>query len=270
MSAAAAGERRATPLRVALGEYDTGWHDPAGSLERAADVVERAAAAGAGLVLLPEMSTTGFTMESAAWAEPLSGPSVERLGSLARRSGVHLLAGVATRCDEQGQECFFNSALLFGADGELKSEYRKQRLFAYAGEHQHYSEGAGPVIFEVDGVRIAPFICFDLRFPELFRSVAPQVDAVALIASWPAARRMHWDALVHARAIENQCYFVAVNRSGEGGGLAYDGGSVAYDPWGDRLADTASAPGEIPVVEIDPAEVTRIRSRYPFVQDQRG
>jgi predicted amidohydrolase len=88
-----------------------------------------------------------------------------------------------------------------------------------------------------------------------------------LVATWPASRRAHWDVLVRARAIENQCYVVAVNRSGEGGGLDYDGGSVAYDPWGDPVGKAAE--GGLLVASIDPAEVTRVRSRYPFVEDRR-
>jgi predicted amidohydrolase len=253
---------------VALGEYDTGWHDPAGSLARAAGVVERAAAAGAGLVVLPEMCTTGFTMESAEHAEPLAGPSVTGLAELARRHGVHLLAGVATRApSDGGGERFHNSALLFGPDGALAAEYRKQRLFAFAGEHECYAAGEAPTVARVGGVRIAPFICFDLRFPELFRAIAPRVDALVLVANWPASRRAHWDVLVRARAIENQCYVVAVNRSGEGGGQEYDGGSVAYDPWGEPVAE--STDGGLLVARIDPAEVTRVRSRWPFVEDRR-
>ncbi|MBB4638879.1 nitrilase-related carbon-nitrogen hydrolase [Longimicrobium terrae] len=249
------------PLRVALGEYDTGWHDPAASLARAAEVVARAAEAGARLVALPEMCTTGFTMESAAQAEALTGPSVAALADLARRHAVHLLAGVSTRRATADGEAFFNSALLFGPDGELRAEYRKQRLFGYAGEREAYSAGEGPLVVEVDGVKLAVFICYDLRFPELFRAVSPGVDGIVLIANWPAARRPHWDVLVRARAIENQCYFVAVNRTGSGGGLDYDGGSVAYDPWGDPL------PGLL--ADVDPAEVTRVRDRYPFVTDLR-
>jgi predicted amidohydrolase len=265
------GERSVdgSPLRVALGEYDTGWHDPAGSLARAAGVVERAAAAGAELVVLPEMCTTGFTMESAARAEPPDGPSAAVLAELARGHGVHLLAGVATRApSDGGGERFHNSALLFRPDGALAAEYRKQRLFAIAGEHECYAAGDAPVVVRVGGVRIAPFICFDLRFPELFRAVAPRVDALVLVANWPASRRAHWDVLVRARAIENQCYVVAVNRSGVGGGLEYDGGSVAYDPWGEPVAEAAD--GGLLVARIDPAEVTRVRSRYPFVEDRRA
>src|SRR5690606_11137885 len=147
-------------LRVALGEYDIGWHDPSLSLSRAAALAERAAEAGAELVVLPEMCTTGFTMRPAEQAEPLSGPGDAGLAGVAARSGVHLLAGVATRTAEGGRERYHNSALLFGPDGSLRAEYRKQRLFAYAGEHEAYSAGGAGTVWEVAGVRIAPFICY--------------------------------------------------------------------------------------------------------------
>jgi omega-amidase len=255
-------------LRVALGEYDTGWHDPACSLARAERVVERAAAAGAHLVALPEMCTTGFTMDSAAQAEPADGRSARALARLAQRNAVHLLAGVATRAVEEGEEAFFNSALLFGPDGAPAPEYRKQKLFAFAEEHRFYRPGGAPVVHRIGAVRFAPLICFDLRFPELFRAVAPEVDAVVLIANWPESRRSHWDVLVRARAIENQCYVVAVNRIGEGGGLEYRGGSVAYDPWGERVDEAGEGEGPR-IASIDPEEVTRIRSRFPFAEDRR-
>jgi omega-amidase len=264
------GNAEAAPLRVALGEYDTGWHDPELSLARARDVVERATAAGAQLVVLPEMAATGFTMESARMAEPLSGPAASAFAALARTHGVHLLAGVATRAPDGAGEAFYNSALLFAPDGALVAEYRKQRLFRYAREQDAYAAGDAPLVAVVNGVRIAPFICFDLRFPELFRAVSAEVDAIVLIANWPAARRAHWDVLVRARAIENQCYMVAVNRTGEGGGLAYDGGSVAYDPWGDPLLSAVGVDAGVRCVEVDPRVVTRIRSRYPFVEDRRA
>ena len=251
-------------LQVALGEYDTGWHDPAASLDRAARFVDEAAANGADVVVLPEMCTTGFTMESAERCEPLDGPSVTRLREIARSSAVHLLAGVATReRGDDGEAHFFNSALLIDPAGELAGHYRKQKLFVYAKEERYYTPGDRAVTVEVKGVRLGLFICFDLRYPELFREVAPVVDGMLMIASWPASRRLHWDALSHARAIENQCYFVAVNRTGEGGGLLYDGGSAAYDPWGERLG------GGGDIVTLDPARVSEVRSRYPFVEDRR-
>jgi omega-amidase len=254
-------------LRVALGEYDTGWHDPAGSLARAERVVQDAARGGAQLVVLPEMCTTGFTMDAAGQAEPVDGPSVQALGRIAAEAGVQLLAGVALRECVNGKERAVNGALLFGETGTLRSIYRKQRVFGYAGEHETYTPGTEPVIETVHGVRVAPFICYDLRFPELFRRVARDADVMVVIANWPARRRAHWDALIRARAIENQCYVVAVNRRGEGGGLSYDGGSAAYDPWGELLATSGDS---IAVVEIDPARVQAVRAEYPFLRDYHG
>lgn len=199
-------------MRLALGEYDTGWQNPQISLDRAADLVGRAAAAGARLLVLPEMCPSGFTMDSARFAEPLDGRSATRLAGLARDSGIWILAGMATRRTGRA----YNSALLLNPSGQLAAAYDKQKVFDYAGEGASYTAGEGPVVFEVDGVRLSPFVCFDLRFPELFRAVGVYVDVLLVIANWPAARQMHWDVLLPARAIENQAYLVGVNRTGRG------------------------------------------------------
>jgi predicted amidohydrolase len=215
------------------------------------------------------MCTTGFTMEPATFAEPLSGPSVTALAAMTRDAGVHVLAGVATAAGNASEPAFYNSALLFDRSGAVIAEYRKQRLFGYAGETDSYASGTAPLMTTIGRVRIAPLICFDLRFPELFRAIGPRVDAIVLIASWPASRQSHWDVLTRARAIENQCYIVAVNRTGEGGGIEYAGGSIAYDPWGERVAGRIVPGAAHEIIEIDPARVTAVRSRSPFTEDLR-
>jgi predicted amidohydrolase len=251
------------PLRVALGEYDTGWHDPARALERAGAVVRAAEAAGAGLVVLPEMCTTGFTMDPAQ-AEAIDGPSVRGLSRLAVESRTNVLAGVAIREREGDADRAVNMALLLGADGQRRATYRKQRVFAYAGEDAVYTPGREAVVTTLSGVRIAPFICYDLRFPELFRAVAREVDLMVVLANWPASRREHWDALIRARAIENQCYVVAVNRTGEGGGIVYDGGSAAFDPWGTSVGSREDG---VQYADVDPARVRAVREEFPFLRD---
>jgi len=247
-------------LRVALGEYDTGWQEPGLSLARATDVVAGAARLHARLIVLPEMCTTGFTMDAERWAEPVDGPGPEALAALARTHGVWIVAGLALH--EEPPPRAVNAAVLFDPTGAVGSIYRKQRLFAYGGEHEHYVAGDAPVTPTVEGVRLGLFVCYDLRFPELFRAVAPDIDAAIVIANWPERRRAHWDVLTRARAIENQCYLVAVNRTGLGGDTTYDGGSVAFDPWGESVGI-----GMPRVVDIDPARVHRVRSRYPFLRD---
>jgi predicted amidohydrolase len=255
---------RGGALRVALGEYDSGWHDPESSLRAADALVRRAAANGARLVVLPEMTTTGFTMD-VEQATPLDGGHAARLAALASAHGVWLVASVAATEGEGRRRRAVNAAIVADPAGELRAVYRKQKLFAYAGEHEHYAAGEEPVVTTIEGVRVAPLICYDLRFPELFRAVARDVDAFLLVANWPAARRAHWDVLTRARAIENQAFVVAVNRTGKAGGLEYDGGSVAYDPWGDRLAIS----GDPAIVTIDPARVAEIRKKFPFLEDMQ-
>jgi len=257
----------ATPsLRAALGEYDTGWHDPATSVRRAKEVIAAAARLKARVVVLPEMCTTGFTMEGSQWAEGLGAPggASAALAAAAHEYHVWVLAGLALR--ETSPARLVNAAVLFDPVGSIAAVYRKQRLFAYSGEHEVYTAGDGPVVVTIEGARLGLFVCYDLRFPELFRAVAPEIDAAIIIANWPERRRAHWDVLTRARAIENQCYVVAVNRIGIGDGVEYDGGSVAYDPWGEPLG--IGGGGNAPrVVDIDPQRVKLVRARYPFLRE---
>jgi omega-amidase len=255
------GPRTESTVRIALGEYDVGWQNPALSLARAEAIVRDASARGAQLVVLPEMCATGFTMDAEQWAEPLAGDRAERLRAAARDAGVWIIAGLATR-DADGAR---NAAVVLDPTGEMEAVYYKQKLFGYGGEDVPYKSGDEPVAVTIGGVRLSPFICYDLRFPELFRAVARDVDAIVLIANWPTARRAHWDVLVRARAIENQCYMIAVNRTGEGGGITYNGGSAAYDPWGESLI--ASGSQSVQIVEVRTAEVERIRRKFPFLED---
>jgi omega-amidase len=253
-------------VSIALAQFDTGWHDPPAVLRKVREHAARAARNGARLMVLPEMSTTGFTMDNSQ-AEPLDGPSARGIAAIAADSGINILAGLATRERNGDRDRHFNSAMLFSTDGRMTSEYRKQKLFAFAGEDESYERGHSPSVFEIDGVRMAPFICYDLRFPELFRAVAPSSDVLILIANWPARRRDHWDVMVRARAIENLAYMVAVNRTGEGGGIAYDGGSAVYSPWGELIISAGCALDSTTVVEVSAARVAAVRAEYPFLSD---
>jgi predicted amidohydrolase len=262
VSALPATERPDVKLRVALGEYDTGWHQPDGSLNRASICVQRAASTGARLVVLPEMCATGFTMKPEEWAEKTSGPIFTRLSKMAERSDVWIIAGIAMQ-DATG---YRNVAAVFDPHGDLVGTYAKQRVFAFAGEHEHYAPGSAPLIVDIDGVRVSPFVCYDIRFPELFRAAAPHADLLVVIANWPAVRRTHWDALLPARAIENLAYVAGVNRTGQGGDIQYDGGSAAYDPWGEPAA-VRLAVASPSVVDVSTARVASIRQKYPFLED---
>jgi omega-amidase len=187
------------------------------------------------------------------------------LSTLAAIHDVWLMAGIAMRSDEG----YTNVAAVFNPEGSLVATYAKQRLFTFAGEDEHYLAGIIPVVIDIDGVRVSPFVCYDLRFPELFRGAAPWSDLIVVIANWPAARRPHWDALLPARAIENLAYVAGVNRTGIADGITYDGGSAAYDPWGAPVAQRMAVASPS-VVDVSTARVASIRTKYPFLDDLVG
>ena len=254
-------------ITVALAEYDTGWHSPEASVAAATRVATHASAFGARLVVMPEMATTGFTMDTSR-AVTHDSREVTMLRGIASRLGIWLVVGVALReTDADGAPCVHNAALAIDAAGEIVAIHRKQRMFAFAGEDAAYRAGTDSTTVTIDGVRFGLFVCYELRFPELFADVASDVDAMIVIANWPASRRAHWDALLRARAIENQCAMIGVNRTGIAGGLTYDGGSAAFDAWGDRI-DPAT-PGGVRIVTVDAGKVATVRERFPFLRDRR-
>lgn len=161
----------------------------------------------------------------------------------------------------------FNMAILASPGGEI-SRYAKIHPFSPAGEARHYAAGDRVVTWPVDGVRVTPFICYDLRFPDAFRVAAADTDLYAVVANWPDARREHWRTLLRARAIENQCYVAGVNRIGEGGKLRYAGDSAVIDPMGRVLVEGADD-DLILFADIEPETVAEARARFPFLSDRR-
>lgn len=255
----------ATKLTIAAVQHDIVWESPQANLEARGRDAAAAASRGARLVLFSEMFATGFSMAAARLAEPPGGPTESFLSAAARRLKVWCAGSLPHRTP--GFERPTNRLLLAGPHGELHG-YSKMRPFSFAGEHEHYSAGTQALTVGVDGVRITPFICYDLRFGELFRGPAADTDCYVVVANWPAARRSHWTALLRARAIENQAYVVGVNRIGaDGNGHAYSGDSVVFDPLGERVAAADDAAGLL-FAEINPEMVADVRRRFPFLADR--
>jgi predicted amidohydrolase len=147
-------------------------------------------------------------------------------------------------------------------------KYAKIHPFSFAGEDKVYTAGDRVVTVEVEGVRVTPLVCYDLRFPEPFRTAAAETDLFVLVANWPDQRREHWRTLLRARAIENQAYVVGVNRAGEGHGLRYAGDSAAVSPLGETLAE-ADDREQVIFADIDPDVVGKLRARFPALDDRR-
>jgi predicted amidohydrolase len=253
-------------VKVAGVQHDVVWEDRTATLARLEPQLAAAAGLGARLVVLTEMFPVGFSMEPERMAEAEDGPSTAFLRSQAAALGVWLAGSIPIHPSGGGRPV--NRFILAGPGGELE-HYDKLHPFSYSGEHEHYAAGTGRVTFTVEGVRVTPFVCYDLRFADEFWAEAPGTDCYVVVANWPAARRAHWQALLVARAIENQAYVVGVNRVGEGGGLSYAGDSRIVDPLGEVLA--AGAGGEtILLADVDPAVVAETRKRYPFLADRRA
>ncbi|HEX2073065.1 MAG TPA: nitrilase-related carbon-nitrogen hydrolase [Geodermatophilus sp.] len=253
-------------MRIAALQHDIVWEDRAANFERLAPQVARAAGAGAELVLLAETFSTGFSMTPGI-GEPEGGPSARFLADRAAEHGIW----VGGSCPEVAAdgELPYNSFVLAGPDGTVH-RYRKLHPFTHGGERERFRAGEKPVILEIGGLRITPFICYDLRFADVFWRAAPETDVYLVVANWPAARRHHWQTLLQARAIENQAYVVGCNRVGTAGdGTAHAGDSRIVSPMGELLA-TAAGTETLVLADVDPAEVAATRDRFRFLADRRG
>ncbi len=183
------------------------------------------------LIILPEMFTTGFSMNVVSLAQDMTGSAVKWLREKSRQKNVDIVGSIIVR--EDGK--IFNRLIWSKSQGEIFT-YDKRHLFRMAGEEKVYSAGHQNITVELQGWKIRPFICYDLRFPVWTRNIENLYDAAIFIANWPARRSWHWKLLLQARAVENQCYVIGVNRVGtDGKGHLYSGDSSVIDPWGNVI-----------------------------------
>lgn len=253
-------------MKIAAFQMDMAWEDRASNYQKVARYARRARELGTSLLVLPEMFATGFSRDLSVTAEALDGPTISFLRELARELDLALVGGLVLW--DQAHERGLNVSAAIAPDGEIQAIYAKTHLFSMAGEHKHHLAGDRPVLFEHQGLRCACLVCYDLRFPELFRLVAGEVDLFMVIASWPRPRQRNWDILLPARAVENQAWVVGVNRVGLGDGMEYTGGSGIWDPLGERVA-WAQDHEELILADIDRDRIGEIRRKMPFLADRR-
>jgi predicted amidohydrolase len=263
-------------LRVACVQLNT-RDDVAANVAAASSLVEEAAAAGARLVALPETwAFKGGREGILASAEPVEGPCNAALATLAARHGLYLLAGsIYEPAGEPGH--VYNTSALFGPDGALRAVYRKVHLFDAVSAGVVYREsdellpGDELVTAQVDGVQVGLSICYDLRFPELFRALALRGARLLLV---PAAftthtGAAHWELLLRARAVENGCFVVAPDQVGEHlPGRGCWGHSMIVDPWGTVLAEQSQGTG-VCVADLDLTRVDEVRAQLPGLAGRR-
>lgn len=269
------------PLTLSLIQTATRWHDPAAN-RLLFEVWLAQVPADTDLVVLPEMFSTGFTMASADIAEDMAEDREDSiltwLGEQARLHDKTLCGSLVAA--EDGR--YFNR-FVWMPPGGSPVFYDKRHRFRMAGEHLHYAAGSRRVIVECNGWRILPLVCYDLRFPVWLRNRRQgdaqsyhnnhddnhelEYDLLLCVANWPAARRIAWQTLLRARAIENLCYSAGVNVIGtDGNGVAYSGDSGVYGPEGQQLLDAASGAGVF-TATLDGEALHTYRDGFPAWQD---
>jgi predicted amidohydrolase len=247
-------------------QTDIVWEDKKANYSRVHALLAAARIPKGSLVALPEMFATGFTMNVGTAAESADGPTAHFLAEEARNLGVFLMGGLVTATPRgRGR----NQAVVFGPDGTELARYTKIQPFTLGGESAHYEAGNGVVTLACGGAMLAPFVCYDLRFPEVFRVATRRgAEILVVIANWPVKRIQHWVTLLQARAVENQCYVAGVNRCGEDPELSYSGRTIIVGPSGDILADAGDTERVISA-ELDLPGLRALREGLPFLKDMR-
>lgn len=247
-------------MNVSLIQTTLAWEDAAANRAHFTALIHTIATTD--LIVLPEMFTSGFTMNPAAVAEAPNGPTVQWMQHTAQQKNCAVTGSLAIKDGDN----YYNRLFFVFPDGSMKT-YNKRHLFSYADEHKHYTKGAEKLIVDYKGWRICPLVCYDLRFPVFARNVE-EYDILLYVANWPQVRTFAWDALLKARAIENLSYTIGVNRIGtDGNDFPYSGHSQALDPLGAYLLEPTEADGVF-TVQIDKEVLEATRTRFAFLNDK--
>lgn len=253
------------PMKVYGVQYDIVWEDQPANCQKVRAMIAQECPESGSLVVLPEMFATGFSNNIEATA--VTEATLEILRGIAREYGVHVLAGAVSAGVDGGKAT--NESIVIDPGGETICRYIKQQPFNLGGEGDAYEAGTEHKLFEWHGVKVAPFVCYDLRFPERFRPAAADgAELITVIASWPDKRVHHWVHLLQARAIENQCYVVGVNRIGQDPNHNHTGRSVIVDYTGAIIADAESDQGII-FTNLDIETQRNYRQGLPFLKDMK-
>lgn len=248
-------------MKIILLQTDICWADPASNMIHMGKVLEEYNKEKVDLFVLPEMFSTGFCTCPEGVAEP-----VESATLLWMKQKAHMYdCAIAGSISIEDKGKFYNRFFFVHPDGKVEW-YDKKHLFTYGGEDKHYTAGKERVVVNFRGIRFLLEVCYDLRFPVWSRNRG-DYDVALYVASWPSPRMEAWKALLRARAIENQCYVLGVNRVGKDPYCDYSGGTAAIDPYGKTLSACEDGkPGQAEVF-IDMDELETFRKKFPVLND---
>jgi len=253
-------------LKIALVQSTQFWEDKQANLKHFEGLLN-SLDQQTDILIFPEMFHTGFTMNAANMAEQMNGLGVRWLSSVAAEKNAAVVASLII--EEKGS--YYNRMLFVEPDGKIHS-YNKRKLFTLAKEDHHYSAGSKNTIVHYKEWKFLLQVCYDLRFPEVARNKIEHdvfdYDVLLYVANWPKKRATHWQILLKARAIENQCYVAAVNRVGkDANDLAYSGNSCLIDPLGETITE-AIEEEKVAYATIEKKKLKQVREKLPFLKDQ--
>ncbi len=253
-------------MKIALIQLDIEWESQKANYAKVKKLISEAKKKGAELVCLPELFSTGVTMNASKFAEKLDGKTCKFLSEQAKTNKIFLLG---TFIEENPGKLPLNTAVIFNPEGKMLGKYNKNHVFTFGNEHKSYSNGDGINVFKIGDFNIASFICYDLRFPEIFRiAVDMGANLFVIPANWPNPRKEHWVTLLKARAIENQSYVIGINRCGNSPELSFFGSSMIISPKGEVISK-ADDKEQIVFGDINTDEVAEWRTKFTALKDRR-
>lgn len=251
-------------MKIGLVQYNPSWENKNENQRKILQLIE-SQKTNFDLLIFPEMTLTGYTMNSDLGEnfDSIESPTLKFFTELSKKYSVNVIAGMI---EKEGTNSF-NALFVIDKTGEVKTKYRKIHLFSFADEEKFYQAGNKTETVMIDDFKVGLSICYDLRFPELFRPFGKErVDLIVNIANWPDSRIEHFVHLLRARAIENLCYVAGVNRVGSIGKLNYDGRSAIFDPLGKLIVSETNLETII-FAEIEKELVKKTREQFPFLND---
>jgi len=247
-------------------QMDVAHRNPEKNLEKALSFIDRAIEKNAKIICLPELFTTGFDYDYIKeYAKPIPNKLTEIIEEKAKKSNVCIIAG---SIPEKKKDGIYNTSVFFNKDGGTIGKYSKMHLFPLMDEDKYFQKGRKTPIFKAKGRNIGVMICYDLRFPELARKLTLLgADIIFMPSEFPYPRLDHWKTLIKARAIENQIYFMAVNRVGKDNSNVFFGNTSVVDPWGELIADSGDKEC-IVTAEIDLSKIRQVRKQMPCLDNR--
>lgn len=252
-------------MKVALSQINIEWEDKEKNKTKVLEFIKEAKSLNVELIVFPEMTLTGFSMDVKKISESNDGETIGWFKNVAKSYNIIIGFGFV---EKTRSDIGKNKFIMVNCEGIIISNYTKIHPFSYGSEDKYYKSGDSIELSEVNEFTVATFICYDLRFPEIFQAASNEAELIIVAANWPESRKQHWTSLLKARAIENQCYILGVNRVGTGNDIYYSGNSMIVSPNGNILIESNDKESLL-VYDIDIKESLELRESFPVKKDRK-